>query len=48
MDTQSNITFAEIYQLDERKFAGETVKALSLSPPAPSSGNKSFHAACGR
>lgn len=31
MDPQSNNTFAEIYQLDERKFAGETVNALRLS-----------------
>ena len=31
MDPHGDTTFAEIYQLDERKFAGETVKALSLS-----------------
>lgn len=31
IDPQSNTTFAKIYRLDERKFAGESVKALLFS-----------------
>ena len=31
IDPQSNSTFAELYTLDERKFANESVKALLFS-----------------